>query len=188
ENHWLYFVFIPVAILSFFLLGKRLYSHYFLVFLPFLSLCVSLVRNKYYLVTIFCVMLGGFGGAMNYYLRYFRRDCKTAEIYAQAGSMFDKIPENERNNIWLYNSSRLDIFPHYSLTPYNRIFCYWHLKYDNLAETEGIVSHRPKWALVDKKSSYWEDFDYIETNYDLIDKTDSTVCRLELYRWRGIEP
>ncbi|MDE5762085.1 MAG: hypothetical protein K2H68_01040 [Bacteroidales bacterium] len=39
-----------------------------------------------------------------------------------------------------------------------------------------------------QKSSYWENFDYIETNYDLVGKTDSTVCQLELYRWRGIEP
>ena len=63
KNRWLYFVFVPVAVLSFFLLGKRLYSHYFLVFLPFFSLCISLVRNKYYLVTIFCATLGGFGGS-----------------------------------------------------------------------------------------------------------------------------
>ncbi|MDE6630821.1 MAG: hypothetical protein K2K11_05310, partial [Bacteroidales bacterium] len=178
ENRYLYFVFVPVAVLSFFLLGKRIFAHYFLVFLPFLSLCVSLVRNKYYLITLFCVTLGGFGGSVNYYLRYLRRDCKAAEVYAQAGRLFDKIPECEKNDIWCYNViSHLGIFPHYSLTPCNRIFYYRHLKYDNLAETEGIVSHRPKWALVDKKSSYWEDFDYIETNYDLVGKTDSTVCQ-----------
>ena len=187
----MYFVFVPVAILSFFLLGKRLYAHYFLVFLPFLSLCVSLVRNKYYLIPLFCVTLGGFGGSVNYYLRYLRRDCKTAEVYAQAGCLFDRIPECEKNDIWLYNFSDfsyLGVFPRHTLIPCNRIFCYWHLKYNNLAETEGIVSHRPKWVLVDKKTSYWEDFDYIETNYDLVGKTDSTVCQLELYRWHGIEP
>ena len=189
ENRWLYFVFVPVAVLSFFLLGKRLYSHYFLVFLPFFSLCISLVRNKYYLVTIFCATLGGFGGSVNYYLRYFRRDCKTAEVYAQAGHLFDKIPESEKNDIWCYNViPSLGIFPHYSLVPCNRIFYFRHLKYDNLAETESIRSHRPNWVLVDKKSSYWENFDYIERNYERVGRTDSTVCQLELYQLRGMEP
>ena len=133
--------------------------------------------------------LGGFGGSVNYYLRYFRRDCKAAEVYTQAGHLFDKIPVCEKNDIWCYNViSHLGIFPHYSLTPCNRIFYYRHLKYDNLAETEDIQSHRPNWILVDRTSSHWDNFDYIERNYDLVGKTDSTVCQLELYRWRGIEP
>lgn len=189
EYRWLYFVFVPVAFLSFFLLGKRLYAHYFLVFLPFFSLCLSLVRNRYYLATLFCVVLGGFGGSVNYYLRYFRRDCKTTEVYAQAGQLFDKIPDCEKNNIWCYNVIlNLGVFPHHSLTPCNRIFYYKHLNYDNLAQTEGIVSHQPNWVLVDKKTPYWEGFDYIEKNYELVFRTDSTVCQLELYRWSGTAP
>ncbi len=189
ENRWLYFVFVPVAILSFFLLGKRLYAHYFLAFLPFLVLCISLVRNKYYLVTIFCVVLGGFGGAMNYYLRYFRRDCKAAEVYAQAGRLFDKIPESEKSDIWCYNViPSLGVFPHHALVPCNRIFYFRHLRFDHLAQTEGIQSHRPNWVLVDRNSSYRDNFDYIERNYNLVCQTDSAVCRLELYRWSGTEP
>lgn len=202
EKRYLYFIFVPVAVLSFLLLGKRLYAHYFLVFLPFLTLLVNLFcawltkkltnvspAKRYYVIPASCLLLAGVAGIPVHLARRLDRDSKTAKVYAQAGHLFDKIPESERNDIWCYNvTSCLGIFPRYALVPCNRIFCCWHLNYDNLAETESILSHRPNWVLVDRVSWYWDHFDYIEKNYERVCQTDPTVCQLELYRWSGTEP
>ncbi|MDE7338253.1 MAG: hypothetical protein K2M92_03085, partial [Bacteroidales bacterium] len=48
ELSCLYFVFVPVAILSYFFVGKYNFPHYYLIYMPLFALCTSLLCNKYY--------------------------------------------------------------------------------------------------------------------------------------------
>ncbi|MCM1041023.1 MAG: hypothetical protein NC396_01160 [Bacteroides sp.] len=198
ELSYLYFVFVPVAVLSYFLVGKYNFPHYYLIYMPLFSLCISLLFNKYYISLVLWILIAGCGFAhpgrnvrqsTDEWVRVLKKDKKITKVYEEAGKLFARVPDNEKNDIWCYNLvsfgwSNMGIFPHHGIVPSNRIFCCWHLEYGNLEETESIETHCPKWVVVDRTSYFPKGREYIEANYDLAFQTDTSVCKLELYRLR----
>lgn len=193
ELSYLYFVFVPVAVLSFFLVGEYNFPHYYLVYIPLFALCTSLLFNKYYISLVLWILIAGCGfmhpgrnvcqSADIEIRQHLQQNKQIARIYEEAGKLFDCIPDNEKDDIWCYNITqfgKLGIFPHHGIIPCNRFF--W--GYYDLQGNEGIENQHPKWVVLDKKGSFQKGYEYIKANYDLVFQADPSVCLLELYRLR----
>ncbi|MDE5609386.1 MAG: hypothetical protein K2I66_03255 [Bacteroidales bacterium] len=198
ELSYLYFIFVPVAALSYFLVGKYNFPHYYLIYMPLFALCTSLLCNKYYISLVLWILIAGCGFAhpgrnvrqsTDSWVWQLQQNKKTTRIYEEAGKLFACVPDNEKDDIWCYNvvsfgNGNLGIFPYHGIVPCNRFFCCWHLGYDDLRETESIENHYPKWVVLDDKESFPKGREYIEANYDLVFQADPSVCLFELYRLR----
>lgn len=85
--------------------------------------------------------------------------------------------------------SEFSIYCHNRIVPCNRILIG---KKEQMEREDLISRHQPKWTVFHQegtstwwwRSTYEEDLQYIDSHYDIVAQTDSTVCKLTLYRRR----
>lgn len=192
----LWYILAGLLVLTLILIGKRDYYHYLMPFVPQIAVCFALClehRWKTYLwivVSLFAVF--SYRGC-TYIVKGVQKRADYKTLYEQTDSLFDLVPESERNNVWNYNltvyfdnsrphiASLLGAYLHRGVTPGNRVFAYFQLDY--LEPGDRIIDKEPKWVLMQPDDYFHKDFDYIFENYDLVAATPSEpVCEVRLYR------
>ncbi len=193
------YIYIPVLVLTLLLIGKRDYYHYLIPLIPFVVICFALCKDRGWkaFLWISCILFAMFS------YRQVKTIVKAWEIrddlevlYSQTDSLFDIVPEEERNQVWNYNLSTyvvgeehsphlyslLGAYIHRGVSPGNAAFVPFEMDYD-LVEGYKLQDKEPKWLLMQPEDYFNEDFDYINQNYELIAATPSEpVCEVRLYR------
>lgn len=200
----LLFVTTPAFALAILLTGSNLFLHYFICFTPFFLLLFSFValqslKNNYLRLIALCLCLLAFERYNNRYsvinlpmIRWYSYGHHS--VYKQAKRLFDFIPDCERDSVWNYNlawegkkdgvQSEISIFCHYGIVPCNKILIG---KNEQLERDDLISIHCPKWIIFQQSS--WQirttarkDSSYIASHYDIVAQSDTTICKLTLYR------
>jgi len=119
------------------------------------------------------------------------------------------VPQEERDSIWNYNLSfnkhiYTGIFWKNGIVQANRIpLCFMCFVDPSLAETDIISDYHPKWVLLTHEADEMHNlpgkttsgparelfqlgYDYIESHYQKISRTDTTICDIELWRRRDV--
>jgi len=122
--------------------------------------------------------------------------------YAETDRLLDQVLEDERSDIWNYNLTMqvvdgalrnyISVFRHKGLMQTNKAIHYGLYQIDpNLKKRDNIQEKRPKWVVVNhhdidlmmsEMSFHTADYAFIETNYTLVARTDTTICDIMLYR------
>jgi len=190
---WLFGILIALTIP---LIGRSDYYHYLMPFLPTVAICYALCLDgskweKFVLAVSILFALFSFNQWKCIVKAVRNRDAYET-FYSQTDALLDQVPEDERQHIWNYNLSNYwdgnrptmvstyAVFLHKGVTPGNKFFCPFHLKY--LEPGQEIFQNSPKWALV-QDDQYNKDIPWIEAHYDLYASTPAEpVCEIKLYR------
>ena len=128
-------------------------------------------------------------------------DEKCRTFYAESDKLLNIVPQESQDSIWNYNVTWRDEYPsyssiffHHNITPCNKLLHYTMCYLSEKLKKEDdikifcppyvVLTHahdddtirQPSWA------RFAEDYSYIEANYDLLAKTDSTICDIQLYK------
>lgn len=193
------YIYVPMLLFTFILVGRRDYYNYMIVFLPsaaaFFALCLER-RWKAYIIVI-CSLFAIFSYRQHKILwKYVCERENMAAFYEQTGALIRMVPEEERNAIWNYNLyhrsdernpyiySLLGVFLDSGITPGNRVFIDFHLA--NFGDEERIITHNPRWVLYAPTSRLQQDADYLMEHYDEVGRTDEEcVYEIRLYRLKA---
>ena len=113
-------------------------------------------------------------------------------FYKETGMLLSVIPEKETDSLWNYNlrwygggvsdCSAFSILWHNGIVQCNLIT---YGSNDLLHEKDEIIIRKPLWVVLDEDSFEKKndaEIAFISSNYDLLASTDTTICKLELYR------
>ena len=212
-------------VLSFVMLGGRLYLHYYTILLPAFSLIICFVLKKKSWINStllliaflsffhFCIMpipscLYRIQVVMHIKPERNNRNLYYNCFYQQSNSLLENIPKNELDSIWNYNLGILpdgvaytSVFYHYNIMQANRVpFFEMAIVDAGLKELDNITIKRPRWVALTHKcdDSYFhgnnilmsdffkDDYHFIETHYEQVARTDTTICDIELWRRRDV--
>ncbi len=205
---------IPVAVLSLLLVGGNMFKHYFIIFLPYFLLFWTLLflqKNAGVIalsLTVVCLCSVGVSGhdilihsiARETSMKLdmlVRREPDLRRFYDAAGGLVEKIPEDERDEVWNYNlawcrNPDFSILFHYGIVQCNKVPYFPMYKVNAALKAEDdLGTHRPKWIFVsrdtDEAMTEWDftpDYDFIRSNYALAGVLDPEVGGVELWRLR----
>ena len=192
------YIFIPTAIAAYFLLGNRVYLHYWIAWIPilFFSFWIFAINQENWVTTVFavCVFLSIPVFKERKWLdtpvRMFyevRRDIQYNDsLYEKTAPFFEKMKENERDSIWSYNLTwggdvynRFNVFVVNRIVPCNRVILFPMEEVDTLLQRDmDITAARPKYILFSYHdavpSSYsTRDSLYIQEKYHRIQSIDN---------------
>jgi len=119
-------------------------------------------------------------------------------FYKETEALLDRVPIQEQDSIWNYNLawrtnefSYFSLFWHHQIVQCNRVPYYpMNMANPEFREMESIERKKPLWIMLthnydkyDSEYEYWkEEYPYIHTNYVLVERTDASICDIELYR------
>lgn len=136
------------------------------------------------------------------------KDIVSQKFYSQTEQLISNVPEEERNMIWNYNIGftkgiYFSLFYHSNIVQCNKVPLYEMSFVDrNLADSDCLIEKKPLWVLLthdeDNRSEvagknvgqlfdYFRlGYDFFETNYEQVARTDTTICNIELWRRKDI--
>ena len=203
-------VMFPACFMAIFLTGTNLFLHYFICITPFWLIFFTFFflksQKTYWTIAVFCLLIQLFDN----YKGKFTAIGETAiswhrtghlAVYEQAEHLFACVPESEIDSIWNNSlrwewkedvnadQSEFSVFCHYGIVPCNKITAG---KNEQLANEDMVSKNRPKWIIShqheDASSPYKkneiEDSLFIASHYDIVAKSDTSVCKLILYKRR----
>jgi len=205
-------VFIPLCAFVYYLMGPRMYHHYLIILIPLFSLLFAFsfsLKNPPVSILAVAILLlcpqSGTDGLLKqarkatvYRLNLLKNGQQEVKrFYQETDALIDLIPENERDQIWQYNlgwdknrQSTFSMLIHKNIVYCNKVAFGTS---DKLIEEDDIRTHSPKWLLKDNRMTpLWERMylldpdrlEYIDTHFDLVARTDTTICDVSLYRWK----
>ena len=205
----LLFVITPAYGAAVLLMGTAMFLHYSICFVPFCLLFLTFFflksQKTYWTIAVFCILLhfsayykGQF--AVSPSVMKWNRTGQQA-VYKQAKHLFAHIPESEKDSIWNYGlcweghngggglQSEFSVFCHSEIVPCNKITIG---KNERLESEDMISTHRPKWILLQptqptgwfNRKTFPADSLFIASHYDVIAQSDTTICKLTLYKRR----
>lgn len=140
--------------------GRALYRHYFIVFIPLYCILTfsiwELHKNRllgglsFLIVLLICINPG---------FRYFdlvkSRSPETVRCREEFSRVIENIPESDRQKIWNLNAmSGLDLLVSQDIIQMNRFMVPWHADFFSRfkdSETVKFQAVHPKWVLLDRK-------------------------------------
>lgn len=185
------------------LIGNHHLVHYYIVVIPLFLAVVGICAesDRYPLVVaMLCLLL-----VPTYpYIRTRNRNvakCLLADgnrvvqdYYDNTEALFQMIPEEEQDSVWNYNLEYLsgrsyDLAPfsllyHNGIVQCNKVVLWWHYYQDSdLLLTDSIITHAPKWVVLDRDSEFLPDIGFIEQHYDLRGEKES----IRVYQRKGLK-
>lgn len=128
-------------------------------------------------------------------------DEKSRAFYAESEKLLNNVPQEMQDSIWNYNvtwrekyPSYSSIFFHHGITQCNKLLhytmCYVS---EQLKEDDDIQSYFPPYVVLTHShdddtirqpswAEFTEDYNYIYSNYEVVAKTDSLICDIELLK------
>ena len=103
-------------------------------------------------------------------------------FYEESDKLLSHIPENEKDEVWNYNlgwedrKSSFSVLYHFGIVQCNLITCGAD---DKLLNIDDVAKKMPLWVVMERKEN---DNIVLPSRYDLVAKTDTTICKIELYR------
>lgn len=194
------FLYLPVFLFNCILSGNNCIMHYYIVTLPFFFgvLVSCFIEGKRALIfAMLCLFLVPTYSAIRSRNRNVMKclfsdgNQLVEDYYNNTAILFEGIPEADRNSVWNYNldysfgrcydRSPFSLLYHNGIVQCNKVVLWWHYGIDaELLRTESIVTHAPRWIVVNRDSSYLPDLEYIEQRYDLYGEREM-IC---VYRIR----
>lgn len=188
-------IMIPLYALTLLLTGARAVPHYYMMMLPGLIVFIAVGIMEQKGIEFKAAMLSVL---LMYYYRPIYQAGKTAfkevlsfdfsfkeEQDTESDKLLSYIPEEERGDIYAYNIFNLHLYEHNHLLPCNRTFIFMMKDIDpRLYEEENLTNKSPKWVLVERDETIhtFDDWEVIESQYEEMARTDSTITNMSLYR------
>lgn len=201
----LFFIF-PACCMGVLLMGVAVFPHYSIPFTPFwvLFFVFFIIKSQKtcWTIAVLCLLLhlsenywGAFGALKSAGVKW-NRDGMTA-VYQQSERLFAVVPEPEKDSIWNYNlrwkcveggmQSEFSVFCHDGIVQCNKITFG---RNSRLKGEDALSSHAPKWILYCCEDEYGHhktskaDSLFIAAHYDMVEQSDTTICKLILYKRR----
>lgn len=205
-------ILLPASLLIYLLMGPRLYLHYYMVLIPFICLYITfMTQDKDWALVILAaaVLLFSQQAWNESFLKSGRKAFQhrievlrsgqgdVARFYEETDRLLDLVPENEKDQIWNYNlgwtntgQSSFSMYIHQNLVQCNIVTFGAN---EALIQKDDIRNHSPRWLLMNNQMvPLWERvylldperLRYIESNFEAVARTDTTVCDITLYRWK----
>ena len=205
-NKRMLYILAPVSLFAWVLTGQNMYEHYAISYLPLIMLFIVFLFGQKQismvllsLVIFYCSSVGGIDYIWGIrtctaerIARIKDNDKDNRIFYNECEKLVDRIPEQERNQVWNFNLfggeyPLRSIFFHNGLVQCNKVLIFSHYLLDpDLKKQDDIRLHRPKWLMLshvfDDRFDSREDYAYIESNYELVAQTNPEICNIELYR------
>lgn len=194
----LWYLFIPIAVLTVILVGKRDYYHYLISFTPAIAVAfaMSLQRGWKAFLWVVCVLFALFSYRQCKTIYKAVRDGKQIEaFYQETDKLFSLVPQEERNSIWNCNLwmvqkghsphmlSLLGCYLHAGITPGNPSIVWFQDEFRD--DRSSIVQARPKWVVLRPDCDMVPEMPWIYENYEKIASIPRMCdCEIELYRIR----
>lgn len=187
------------------------YTFLFLILGVFLIKQTEVKSLILYCISLSCIILIGrvnfFRKAEDALLKMaqiiYSHDGKIRAFYDESDKLLNLVPIDETDSIWNYNVTWRNndypyssIFLHYGIIQCNKVpHFYMYNVSEKLKFADDIKKYSPPYVVLTHShdddtislpswANYSIDYRYIETNYDLVAKTDSTICNIELYKRR----
>lgn len=160
KNRSLSIAFMLSIIIGSLFVGRALYRHYFIVFIPFFCILVfstkDLLKKNYILFLSFLVIISILINPITRYVdMVLTRSPETVKCREEFSHVIQNIPKNERQDIWNLNAmSGLDLLVSQDIVQVNRFMVTWHRSFFSRfkdVETEEFQVVHPKWLLLDRK-------------------------------------
>ena len=182
-------------------MGTKLYPHYYIVVAPYFMLFfvfLCLQKNKSIILCSIAVILASHIDTLKiarktpktnikHAVNVIKNGIEESPFYEETGELLELVPDNERNTIWNYNLDfHVAMLWHQGLTQINKVPLYSMYQVDErLKEDDNIILKRPKYVLFSEVNSRDSlDYKFIVTNYELVAKTDTSVCNITLFKKR----
>lgn len=206
----LLFVMFPACFMAIFLMGANMFPHYLICIIPFWLMFFTFFflksQKTYWTIAVFCLLIQLFDNYRGKYTNIgssaitWHRTGHLA-IYEQAYRLFASVPESEKDSIWNYGlkwewkkdmnacQSEFSAFCHYGIVPCNKIT---YGTNEHLTNEDMVSKHCPKWIILQQKEISLSprekgeivDSLFIMSHYDIVAKSDTSICKLILYRRR----
>ena len=179
--------------------GTRLYPHYYIVVVPyfllfFVFLCLQ--KNKSIIICSIAVFFASHIDTLKmarktpktkieYAINVMKNGVEESKFYKETDKLLQYVPNEKRCKLWNYNLNfDLALLWHQGLIQANKVPLFSMYQVDKkLKEEDSIIKKSPEYVLFSedhpKDSS---DYVFILNNYDIIARTDSTVCRIALFK------
>lgn len=171
KNKLLSVAFLLSILLGSLTVGRALYRHYFIVFIPLYCILTfsiwELQKNRlwgtlsFLIVLLICINPG-----LRYYELVKSRSLETVRCREEFSHVIENIPESDRQKIWNLNAmSGLDLLVSRDIVQMNRFMVPWHADFFSRfkgLESEKIQAVHPEWVLLDRK------FPLSESDRDMI--------------------
>ena len=191
------FIVVPMMVLGIVLLGISYYRHYYIVFIPIFVIyfVLLLLQSKSIMaiaIVVFCFSLQA--DVLNSFVNLALKDMRwkiemlrsekdfIGSFYEESDKLLSHIPENEKDEVWNYNlgwedrKSSFSVLYHFGIVQCNLITCGAD---DKLLNIDDVAKKMPLWVVMERKEN---DNIVLPSRYDLVAKTDTTICKIELYR------
>lgn len=185
------------------------YVFLFLLVGIFLVKQLNVTYLLFYSVVLYCVV---FVGRINVFRNsedailgriemLLSHDERNRVFYEQSERLFNEVPNEMQDSIWNYNVTWREKYPpyssiffHHGITQCNRLphytMCYVS---EQLKKSDDIRLYNPPYVVLTHShdddtirqpswARFAEDYEYIYANYEIVAKTDSLICDIELLR------
>ena len=195
----LLFLMIPLLLFVVALMGTRPYPHYYIVVAPFFMLffvflCVQ--HNKSIIVCALAVIIASHIDTLKtarktskikvkYALHVLKNGVDEPSSFKETDRILQFVPKGKRDQIWNYNLDfDLSMLWRNGLVQANKVPLFSMYLVDNkLKEEDNLIQQKPEYVLFsDDHSKDSSDYVFILSNYDKVVQTDSTVCRITLFK------
>lgn len=212
NNKRVLWILYPVTLLCVIFFGRNGFPHYYMSLMPAIFLLMFiflfLQRNRY--LVIFAVILiimipNRFGGKISGFqysdlsytlikseIKAIARGSliqKTNKAFDETEKLFALIPQDEKDSVWNYNDLFSEMFYHNKIIAQNPVvpvvaYQYKNFPDDKLSMLE-ITANRPLWVFFGKENNpyiFQKDSSFLADNYEVIAKSDSTICSYYLLK------
>lgn len=195
----LLFLMTPLLFFVVALMGTRPYPHYYIVVAPFFMLffvflCVQ--HNKSIIVCALAVIIASHIDTLKtarktpktkvkYAIYVLKNGVDEPLVFKETDSILQFVPKGKRDQIWNYNLDfDLSMLWRNGLVQVNKVPLYSMYLVDNkLKEEDNLIQKKPEYVLFsDDHSRDSSDYVFILSHYDKVAQTDSTVCKIALFK------
>ena len=204
----LLFLLLPLLSLIVVFTGTRPYPHYHIVVIQYFMLFfvfLCLQQNKSIIICSLAMMIASHIDTLktarktprviiNYVVSVIKTgqqhyspfyEEKDSLFIVETNKVFKNVPVMDRDSIWNYNLEfDVAMLWRQGVTQVNKVTLYSMYKLDErLKKDDDIILKQPKYVLFSEEHPRDSlDYVFIMTHYDLVANTDTTVCKIELYR------
>ena len=202
------FFMLPACGMGILLMGTAMFPHYSIVLTPFWMLFFVFFAIKSqrtcWTIAVLCFLLhfsgkykGTFDTVKSEGLKWNRSGM--AAVYQQSERLFSIVPESEQDSIWNYNlrwgvgngglRSEFSVFWHHGIVQCNKIT---YGSNSHLEKEDALSLYVPKWILYChdsdvswvRRNTFKVDSLFVASHYQVVAQSDTTICKLILYKRR----
>lgn len=188
-------VIVPMCLLQLILIGIRMFSHYLIVLMPFISLIIAIASVhhnkllKYIAITILIcnpfindrqIAIASANETIGNYYCYKNNNTFVPKYKNETEKLLNNVPEDKRDSIFNYNLEfEIRALLINNIVQCNKITFATNIK---IAQSDQLSKTIPPYVIVWSESDCYKKDHYLNNHYEPIANTDSSVCKFILFK------